>query len=483
VIDFKLPYASSDLIHDRASIVDLNFVTRDKSYILSRIQYWKNYLRQKNLKHILVCSNTTLDTVCLFFASAEVGTLISTSNLSDGPKAFIRRANGVQLSFINPYFTSNWFDQNNISAGPLSGLPIMILDENAINHNFDIYPPPYVPEHINPNNKLIMGEAFVDGKWNNIVHNAGPFLYGGTLSAPLFNEKDKFGSTNGVTHVGLLVTVILAPLYSGATLYTINSFYDLLFMACRGLFTKVFFYEVSIKLTEWHPNFRFPIDSLRNTTVFTAGSVPSVHYMDTVFGAGAKKIVSLIGNNVTVSPLFKLEIPNKQFDLYNAGLGQPTEGAEVKVVDGILWAKTPSQSSYTETDADGFYCTMDYVDHKDNKWFYLGREYVETPSGNKVFVIQLQNAIQSCCDQDLLYTEFMVELPQSTDAIVNIYPLSLRAKRILDSAIIVPALQECLENKNITGVVIHKVVNDELLFNLRPNIHEIKQLIAEGKTL
>lgn len=475
---------SQTLIHDQAIIVDLGFTKRDKLYILSRVQYWKNYLRQHGYKTILISSNATIDTIALFFASAELGVVIETSNLADGPDAFLRRSQQAEINFISPHFTSNWFDYRVPNAGLLVDKNIFVLHEDEITKEFERDRPVYVSDRLDPEHDLITGEVVAGVT---LTHTTGRFMCGGMMSAELFTTKDRFGSNNGITHVGLLTQVILGPLFAGATLYSINNFYDVVFLAARNTFTKVFFYDIHLKLIEWHPNFALPIATFKNTTVYTAGSLPSPHFIDVVFGAGADHIVSLFGTFSAACPVFKLEIPNNKFDVYSCGLGQVFNGVQYKIVDDKLWIKSPSQSKYVQNlDTDGFFNTGDFVNQRDDGTLhFLGREFVTLPDGAKVFVIEIQNTIQSVLTDDLFYSEYMVELPTLLDNTINIYPLSLRASRILEEAHnqIIMALGNQLEISSVLQVVIHKVVDDANLFTGRISMSRVKQLIAEGKTL
>ena len=484
MIDFLQPYTTQDLIHDSACIVDLSFIKRDKSYFLSRVQYWKNVFRENGYKTITISSNPSIDTIAMLFACAELGVLIETSNLDDGAEAFLRRTKTSEICYVGKHFSSSWFDYRNIQSGPLAHKPIQVLDEKAVTKFMESNHLEYIPEVINTANDLICGE--VTGVPNSrVVHTSGPFMYGGKLSADLYTPEDTFGSTNGVAHIGLTTQTVLGPLFAGATLYTINNFYDLVFMAGRNLFTKLFFYDIHLKLTEWHPNFSFQPGALKGTTVFTAGNLPSPHFLDIVFGLDAKKIITGFGTNAAASPLFMMEINNKQFDVYQSGIGQLRDEIQVKIIDNRLWVKTPSQTVHVATDANGYFDTGDYIKQEGNKFFFMGKGITQLPSGNRVFSVQLQDYIQSVSNGDMFYSEFMLETPNATDTEINIYPLSLRAHDIISDATdrIKVLLQDKLENPGLEKINVHKVPNDVNLFAGRIHLGRVKQLIAEGKTL
>ena len=107
-IDLTKPYTSATLIHDKTVMVDLSFTHRDKQYLLNRIQFWKNWYRRNNFKRIMVASDPTMDSICMLFAAAETGVVLLTGNLSDGVDPYMRRSDGAEHHFINPYFTVDW---------------------------------------------------------------------------------------------------------------------------------------------------------------------------------------------------------------------------------------------------------------------------------------------------------------------------------------------------------------------------------------
>jgi len=483
MIDTTKPFTSAELIHNNASIVDLKFIKRDKQYFLNRVQYWKNYLKKHNHKTILIASNPSIDTIALFFASAECGVLIATSNLIDGPEAFLRRSAGADMHFINPFFESDWFDQRDPNRGPLNGIPLYVLNEADITQDFESTMPTYVPDLINPDADLITGEinGFPDSK---IAHTSGRFMHGGLLCTHMYNTEDRFGAMNGITHIGLITQTVLGPLFAGAMLYTLNGFFDVVFLACRNIFTKVFFYEVHLKLTEWHPNFKIPINAFKGCTVFTAGFAPTPKLMDSIFNCGADKIYSCFGTFLAASPLFELEIASNKHDVYTSGLGKITKGVDIKIVDDKLWVRSPSQSKYTKNlDNDGYFCTHDYVRVDDRGvYHFLGRERLDTISGNKVFSVDINNTIQSVLDVDLFHSEYMYEF---VNGVVNIYPLSKVAKETLtrNSSNVLKAINTLLEKSDLEQIVIHSIVDDASLFAGRITMGRVKQLIAEGKTL
>jgi hypothetical protein len=482
MIDTSKPFTTQDLIHDNTIIVDLEFIDRDKQYILDRVQYWKNHIKEHGYRTVLVASNPTIDTIAIFFAAAELGVVIATSNLADGPEAFIRRSDTSEMNYINPFFSSSWFDPRDIKGSPIGHLPVFVLDEKVITKDFESNRPLYSPDLIHPEANLITGEVtgIPDSR---VMHTADRFMHAGLLCVPMYNTSDRFGAVNGITHIGLLSQVVLGPLFAGVKFYTINGFYDLLFMACRNLFTKVFFYDVHLKLTDWHPNFSIPINAFKNCTIFCAGSIPSPRLMDVVFDAGADKIVSCYGTFLAVGPVFELEIDNVQFDVYNSNLGRVYDETQVKIVDDQLWIKTSSQSKYIkDVDADGFFNTFDYVSLTDGVYKYLGRERRFTASGKKVFTVDIQNAVQSALDEDLYYSEYMFEEQPSC---IEFYPLSKRAKDVMvrNKDNLLSVLQNILENTGITEIKINPLVNDANLFAGRIILSRIKQLINDGHTI
>jgi hypothetical protein len=482
-IDLTKPYNSATLIHDKTVMVDLGFTHRNKQYLLNRIQFWKNWYRRNNFKRIMVASDPTMDSICMLFAAAETGVVLLTGNLSDGVEPYMRRSAGAEHHFINPYFTVDWLDFRHVDQSPIAHLPITLMHENEFTRLFEEEVPTYVPEYINNDNTLIIGEVtgVADTRVANTCFN---FLYGGVLSMPLYEEGDRFGSANGITHLGLVTKVVLAPLYKGVTFYTVQNFYDLVFMARRGLFTKLWFYDIHLKLTEWHPNFSMPIDCFKGCTIFCGGTKPSPKLMDHLFEkGGAKNLISFYGTFMAAGPIFLLDIPNRQFDVYNASLGIPSNGTLWKIVDGQLWVKSPCQNPHAKVDADGYFNTFDYVKpHPDGGCIFMGRDFRTLENGDRVFGIEIQDSVQWAIDEDLFYGEYQIELPPVGTDTFNLYPLSKVSKRVLEKNQdkILTAVQSRLEDPGITKIVIHKIVADANLFQGRIMLSRIKQLLAKG---
>jgi len=486
MIDWSTPTSTQDLIHDKTVIVDLAFNKRDKQYFLDRTQFWKNKWQAAGYKRILICTFPIIDSIAMFFAAAELGIMIETSNLTDGPEPFRRRGAGVDINYINPAFGSTWFDPNKVEDSPIADLPLYILNEKELNSEFEANRPTYTPTYIDPSRDLIGGEVL--GLANTYVpHTSGTYIGAAMMSKSFYDEDDHFGSVNGVTHIGLTSQVVIAPLLAGTTYYTMNNFYDLVMMANRNIFTKMWFYDVHLKITEWHPNFTLPPNVFKGTTVFVGGNKPSPRTMDVIFNAGADKIISCYGSLVSSIPIAVLEIDTPNFDVFGAGIGKIYPGTEVKVVNGQLWAKSEGQSVHVKSlDEDGYFNTGDYVEFKNGEYHILGRSFIDLPSGARIFPVDIQNAVQLALDDDIYsYSEYLFDQPTATDRVLNFYPMSIRCQTIFNRCYenILVKMRELLENPNIEKIVIHKVVDDASLFAGRINLIRVKQLIAEGKTL
>lgn len=486
MIDFDKPFTTQDVIHDDVVMVDLAFVRRDKSYFLDRVQYWKNKWRSTGYKTVLVCTNPNLDSIAMLFAAAELGVLIQTSNMTDGPEAFLRRSRGSEMHYINPSFGSTWFNPRNIASTPIGHLPICVMNEKETNADFDANRPTYVPEPINPDIDLIAGEA-MGAPDSYIPHTARTYIGGAQMCKQLYTTDDHFGSLNGITHIGLTSQVVIAPLMAGCTYYTMQSFYDLVVMCARNVFTKVWFYELHLKITEWHPNFTIPPNAFKGVTVFVGGNKPSVRTMDVLFNAGAEKLISNFGSALVGPPLAQLHITDTKFDILGSGVGEVFPGSELKITNDQLWAKSVGQSVHIPNlDSEGFFNTGDYAVFKDGQFHMLGRYRIQLEDGTYIYPVDIQTAIQSALDEDIYsYSEYAFDEPTLTDTTFTLYPLSIRAGTILNRCKdqIIIKLRELFKNPSIDSIIIHKVVDDANLFAGRITLPRIKQLIAEGKTL
>ena len=416
--------SSKDLIHDSTQVVDLSFTTRDKDYILKRIQFWKEFIVQNHLSSIMIMQHTTIDSIALVFACAEEGVTIQTSDI--GESAVARNSQSVDMLFVNPTYVP-WILRPDAVTRVLKDKKLFFLNEQDIDQLFSKKIYEYTPKIINLDTVLICGNTSgTTGPKKQIKHTTRTFIQATKMAGQLFEPGDTFVSLSGVNHIGFLAVTMISPLMVGTKLFTINHLHEIWTLASRGIFTKIAIYETSLIYFDGLANsIGIHQNCLKNAVVLTAGEPVSIKFMDRVFDTlGAKEIVSFYGCNETLAPFFVLHIPDKNFDLSRAGIGEPVPNIEYKIKDSTLWIKSPSLSSFVPVDESGYYNTTDSVRVEGDTVHYCNRGKIVTTIG-EVFVGELRNQLIFSLANDLYFSEYVIEY-QLVDNVnrINLYALT-----------------------------------------------------------
>lgn len=408
-------YTTDNLIHPDTKIVDLCLVTRDKQYILDRVQYWKNFLRKKQIKKIMLLQHCTLDCIAIVFACAEVGVTIHT--ITHNQKSMETMSQLVDFIIVGPNYVS-WIDTNTHTH--YHGKELHVLDEKNIDQLSAQQPCRYQPDIFDSNHILIVGASSGStGPAKLIKHTNQTFISAGRMSHHLFEKGDTFASWSSINHIGFLAVTMIAPLFVGVTIFTLNYIYEMMVFSSRGFLTRLALYETALIWTEKHSEFRLPPNCLKNCSIITAGGPTSEKFVDTIFNLGAKKFTNFYGCNETLSPFFTLTLHSATDEFFDGRVGQPSPEVSYKIVDDQLYVKTPSLSPELILDNDGYYNTGDYAAKKNNQVIYLGRKLIQL-GDKKIFSKDINDQIQmSLADQPLYFADYQVEY-DNIDC-VNIY--------------------------------------------------------------
>lgn len=399
--------SSKDLIHDSSKVVDLSFNTRDKNYILNRIQFWKEFISQNQISSIMLMQHTTIDSIAIIFACAEEGVRIQTSDISE--RSVASNSQSVDIVFLGLTYAP-WVVNPDTVSRVLKNKKIFFLDEQVVDQLFAKQIYEYTPKIIDLDAILICGTTSgTTGPNKQIKHTNRTFIQATTMSKQLFELGDVFVSHSGVNHIGFLAVTMISPLMTGVKVFTINYIHEIFVLATRGLFTKIALYETNLVQFDTVLGSGAHKNCLKNAVVLTAGGPVSTKFMDRVFDTfGAKEIISFYGCNETLAPFFLLHIPDKNFDIYNSGIGAPVPEIEYKIVNSSLWIKSPSLSPFVQVDQEGFYNTTDIVTVDGDKIHYRGRGKITTSVG-EIFIGELKNQLQFSVTEDLYFSEYFIE--------------------------------------------------------------------------
>lgn len=399
-------YSSKTLINDQSMVIDLGLEMRDKTYLLDRTQYWKNLLRERNVKNIMLMQHMTIDSMAIVFACAEVGITIYTSYIDI--EQVKEKVDQVDLIIYGNTYLMQF--SNNLQAH-VGNKPIMMLNEKAITKDFAQANCKYVEEYMDPDHTLVVGESSGSTGAPKIIHHTVKTFVGSTYQAsPLFEPGDVFATLNGINHIGFLAITMLTPLMRGVKIFTVNYVHEILMFTTRSFLTKLVLYEHQLLFINSLPGFKMQPDCFNGITVITAGSLLSTRFVDLAFSYEAEQVVSFYGNNEILGPAYILEL-NSPMDPFDDGrLGSTSPGTQTKIVDDQLWIKTESISPSIKIDEEGYFNSGDYVATKDDQTVILGRKRFVTASGRKFFMKNIADKIleQLGPDNDLYYSQFFL---------------------------------------------------------------------------
>lgn len=483
LVNFSQPVAVDNLIHESSQIVDFGLEKRDKSYILDRIQYWKNFLVEHQARRIILMQHTSLDSICIFYAAAETRTTVVV--LPIDRKMFLDLATKVDLVFISRSLV-NWVNASDyIDLTKLSN--IFYLEENEITANIDqVGVSRYTPSIIDLDHVLVVAHSSgTTGQPKEIVHTCQTFLKGAELSGELYNEYDSFASHGSTNHVGMVSVNVLGPLYKGSTLYTVKNIKDLAFLASRKILNKIFIYEGDFSVIVAAQDAAFS-NMFSGCTVMTGGGILTTKFVDSAFEYGAKKVISLYGNNEAITQQFAKTFNSPQDDIIGADIGTPTKQVEYKIKNQTLWIKSPCIGKYIAVDQNGFFDTNDCVREEDGKIFYQGRHrYII--NNKEIFDLDIGRCIMNSLKQDLMAVEYVTDVEYiNGDLQVSLYPRNIVANRV-----VIESLDQLKLNlSKLIGSDRVEINHSDVLLSfdvamtgIKPNLFSVKQYIQEQQKL
>jgi acyl-coenzyme A synthetase/AMP-(fatty) acid ligase len=406
-IVFPEKYSAKSLINDDSLVIDLGLVTRDKQYLLNRTQYWKNLLRERNVKNIMLMQHMTIDSMAIVFACAEIGVTIYTSYI-DIEQIKEKLDNVELIIYGNTYLMQ--FSKN--LQEHVGNIPVMMLNEKETTKHMAQLDCQYVEEFMDMEHTLVVGESSGStGAPKTIRHTVKTFVGSTKQAWPLFEPGDVFATLNGINHIGFLAITMLTPLMRGVKIFTVNYVHEILMFTTRSFLTKLVLYEHQLLFINSLPGFKVQPDCFNGITVITAGSLLSTRFVDMAFSYEAEKVISFYGNNEILGPAFILTM-NSPMDPFDDGrLGVQAPGIDqTKIVDDQLWIKSDTISPSIKIDEEGFFNTGDYVARKDDQTVILGRKRFVTASGRKFFMKNIADKIleQLGPENNLYYSQFFL---------------------------------------------------------------------------
>lgn len=478
--NFQKIVTSADLIHDRSVVVDYSFTRRDKQYLLSRVQYWKHFLRSRKIKRLIIMQHNSLDAICIFFAAMEVGvTLIVTPVDREG---FVPHLQQVDLAVTNKHFL--YWTQTSAYVDLSQSQNLMLYDENETTQDFASATWEYQPEPIDLEFEFI--NAFTSGSTGapkKLIHRPRNLIHAIDMAADLFSHEDTFASHCSTVHIGMVAVTMLGPIRAGSTLFTVQWLHELGILASRGIFTKILLYEHDLVNFKKNALLALPHNSFGNCEVMTGGAQCSLAFVTDVFSLGASKFTSLYGNNEAIMHQFTKTFYSPQDEILHADLGSVTSGVEHKIHDGTLWIRSPSQSPDLPTDDQGYFDTKDCVAYRDGKLYYVGRIKWITKNHRLVSDFDIRRSINMALIKDTYHSEYVTsfDYDESNDTfLIEIFPNTSNAHEsiVASTQRIRDELQKLIGISTVNLVVDDSIVDFNIMMTgIKPNVFDIKKHI------
>lgn len=375
---------SARLIHPLTKIVDFNLNFHSKEKILQRIQFWKNFLKDKKVQKISLHDHLNIDSIALLFACLEQSVTIHTCRRSS--EELLALSKEVDVVIIGE-----------ASKNLYSDLPNYYLITDVINNKIEL--PAYVPDRIDIQNIFLVGKTSgTSGPPKIIKHTARTFINASIISTFFYKPGKRFSAYPNINHIGMAAVMCCAPTLAGTTIYSCRSLSDLMFLISRQIFDIVGMF--SLQTEEWQNFEKVLMEHLTATQnsinfgqaeLITAGSSPGPTMADWFFAKNGKRIRSFYGSNETLSPNFVIDIDDTSYNFTKRSLGKQIPGTDYKITnDNILLVKNPGTSDFIEC-ADGWYNTGDYVVESDKELCYKGRKKI-----NNHYILDFHDIVHRC---------------------------------------------------------------------------------------
>jgi hypothetical protein len=378
----KSEHSSLKLIHDSTIVYDLNLDQHDKNSLLRHIQFWKNWLSEKNIKKILIQEYLNLNSIALSYACLENKIVIYTCSKND--TAVKTQEQKVDAILIGKS-CKNLFVKDNKKY--------FMIDHEIQETQL----PEYQESMIDPNLLFLVGQTSGSstGVPKEVKHTAKTFLAAAKCCTFFYYPGQRFAAYPNLNHIGMAANMILSPTLVGCKIYSISNILELIMFCKRGTIDTIGLFTIQVNslrrmftLLNDHGLLHMSPD-FSGVEILTGGAPLGPGLADWFFTNNGKRIRSMIGNNEVLMPAFVNDVYNQFEDFHKRDIGQPCPFVEYRIDENNnLWLKTPSISEYVDVSSDGFYNTTDLVVKENNRICYKGRKRV-----NGRFITDLHDAI------------------------------------------------------------------------------------------
>lgn len=372
--------SSNQLIHPNTTIYDFNYTVANKAELLQRIQYWKDYFIQHQVKAVNLLCYQGITQTAVVFACLEQSIVI---DITDHESV---TAN-VDIAVIG-YCKKQVHDP----ANPKS---VLIADNLQLGYHGNNYQETDIDPH---------APFIVNGT---DVYTAGDFIRAGTLGKSFFSAGQNVATIQHISNLKTNAVWLLSPVLAGTNIYACAHLIDLSSLLYKGIADVVGLYPMHLHtlcLMERSVNSASPFGTrsfsfeFNNVTMMTIGKLPPPDVLDWALIRGAQKIQTIFVADI--APLFVNEIASSKDDLYARTLGIPVAG-----IDYTLNQDNELLIKYVDNSDDMWHNTKNIVDNTNGQLVLKGTEKI-----NNQYVSDMQEFVcGTVSDTNIGMSDFALE--------------------------------------------------------------------------
>lgn len=389
--------SSNTLIHTSTTVYDFNYITVDKTELLQRIQYWKDYFTQHRVTSVNLLCYQGITQTAIMFACFEKSISI---NITEHHSVTA----SVDMAIIGYCKKQVHNDRNSKS--------VLIADNLQLGYHGNSY----------KENEIDIQAPFIINGTD--VYTVGEFIYAGLLGKSLFSIGQNIATIQHISNLKTNAVWLLSPVLAGTNIYACAHLIDLSSLLYKGIVDVVGLYPMHLHtlcLMEQNINKFSPFGKksfafeFNNTTIMTTGKLPPPDVLDWALMRGAQKIQTIFVADI--APLFVNEISSSKSDLYSRTLGTLIPG-----IDYTLNRDNELLIKYLDKSDDLWHNTKNVVDNTNGQLVLKGKEKInnlyisdieeflcgtvlDTNIGMSDFEIKVENN----CLQVLTYREYVYE--------------------------------------------------------------------------
>lgn len=354
------PISSKDFVNEQIRIFDSDLTYYNKTGLLNRVQFWKNYFNQRLITKIGLHYYQCLNCTAIILACLEEGVTIYTGSYSsDGIGEIASEVDVILAGF---------------------GKEELQFDKRIVWWDRPTNDPEYIPTVIDPD--FVLFRNRIDT--NRLVGNGAEFTAGEFLTAAHLGSYNCYaGSVATIqytNHVDTNAVFLISPLFVDTTIYSCSHMIELAGLLRRRHIGYIGISTVhlqALKLVEDGMNADSPFGTesfkfeFKNADIVTQRngpqkSAPSAELCDWAFSRGANSITSVYIPNGSLLPCFTKTITRGSSEYFSDELGTRTK-VNYKIDNEMLHIKDHTNQWFN---------TNEYATEYDGRVFFKGDQKV-----------------------------------------------------------------------------------------------------------